>query len=182
MKTFFLFLIELMSSDLVKHLFLLNFNTSSGGWKVWGLTSSSALLTTDSSLLLYFSEEAGQSELYNTQATGPLCSSQKSVKVILKLQPANVKVNGGAAQREGPTGGGCDLKKYKNVSQCKPSSARSMNGGAADDCPLQQLGKLVREYADIQRGTRLKKNKPKTKTTQNPKTRAHGFRRVRDDV
>lgn len=75
-------------------------------------------------------------------------------------------MNGGAAQREGPTGGGCDLKKYKNVSQCKPSSARSMNGGAADDCPLQQLGKLVRGDADIQRGTRLKKKSPKNKNAR----------------
>lgn len=47
------------------------------------------------------------------------------------------------------------------MSQCKPSSARSMNGGAADDCPLQQLGKWVREYADIHRGTRLKKTHTK---------------------
>lgn len=41
-------------------------------------------------------------------------------------------MNGGEAEREGLTGGGCDLK-YKNVLHCKFLGPCSMNGAAAED-------------------------------------------------
>lgn len=53
-------------------------------------------------------------------------------------------MNGGEAEREGLTGGGCDLK-YKNVLHCKFLGPCSMNGGAAEDRSGAAIKKVSEE-------------------------------------
>lgn len=75
MKTFFLFSIELMSSDLVTRLFLLNFSL--------GPDFILCSVQIPVYCCIFQRKQARVSSIpLCTQATGPLCFSQKSVKVF----------------------------------------------------------------------------------------------------